>query len=86
MHVAHQYAFIWDSLSLEYAASQEPCVTEMVGRIFNQFGYALALRKHSPLTELFSYEILNLRQDGHMDQYYKKWFSGQCTLVEGEFR
>ena len=55
---AEQYAFIWDSAVLEYVASQKPCNKIIVGGLFNQFGYGIALRKHSHHTNAFSLQIL----------------------------
>ncbi len=76
-----RYAFIFDSAPLEYNNNRKPCLTTMVGRLFNQFGYGLALAKHSPYTDMFSLQVLKLRQEGFMDLLYKKWFGGACILT-----
>ncbi len=83
---AERYAFIYDSVPLEYVNNMDPCLTTLVGRVFNKFGYGLALPKYSPFTEMFSMQVLRLRQSGFMEQLYKKWFGGTCPVVEGKYK
>ncbi|KAK2146937.1 hypothetical protein LSH36_578g01076 [Paralvinella palmiformis] len=76
---AKRYAFILDSFLLEYAANQLPCHVKTVGRLFHQFGYGLGLQKNSPYLDLFSLEVLKLRQNGFLNTLYAKWVtSGVC--------
>ncbi len=67
---------------MEYTSGLEPCHARLVGRLFNQFGYGLAFQKNSPYTDIFSMEILKLRQENFMSLLYQKWFSGIC--IEGD--
>ncbi|XP_002737751.2 glutamate receptor 2-like [Saccoglossus kowalevskii] len=72
------YAFIWDSAILEYAANKEPCDVQTVGRLFGKMGYGLGLPLHSQLTDIFSLEILKLRQSGYIEQLSNNYFTGIC--------
>ena len=70
---------MFDSLPLEYASSQEPCVTIVSGEKFNQFGYAIAGKKGDPLIKDISKSLSKLRSTGVMEKLYTKWFTGVCT-------
>ncbi|XP_070561125.1 glutamate receptor ionotropic, kainate 2-like isoform X2 [Ptychodera flava] len=72
------FAFIWDSAILEYAANKEPCDVQTVGRLFGKMGYGLGLPLHSHLTDIFSLEILKLRQSGYIEQLSNRYFTGIC--------
>ncbi|XP_077998513.1 glutamate receptor ionotropic, kainate 2-like [Glandiceps talaboti] len=72
------YAFIWDSTTLEFAANKEPCDVQTVGRLFGKMGYGLGLPLHSPLTDIFSLEILKLRQSGYIEKLSNRYFTGIC--------
>ncbi len=70
---------------MEYASGVRPCYSALVGRIFNQFGYGLALKKNSPYTDLFSVEILKMRQVNFMETLHTKWFKGTCVTTDGKW-
>ena len=76
------YAFIFDSLPLEYAARRKPCTVTTVD-LFRKFGYGLAFPKHSPLTNIFSQEILKMRESTFLDDCYSNWFKAECDIDEG---
>ena len=79
-----QYAFIFDSAPLEYAAVNAPCKTAMIGKLFNNFGYGIAFRKNSPYRDIFSLQILKLRQRGELGSLRSKWFTGTCLGNSGK--
>ena len=79
----NKFSFIFDSAPLEYIASNKPCVTKTVGEIFNQFGYGIAFTKNSPFVEIFSLEILKMRENGSMEALKTRWISaGSCLAQE----
>lgn len=67
------FAFIWDSLAIEYWTQRKPCNLRAVGNLFDKSGYGIGLQKNSPYTDAFSQIILQLRQQGFMDDLYNKW-------------
>ena len=76
------YAFIFDSALLDYAARRKPCIVTTVD-LFRKFGYGLAFPKGSPLTNIFSQEILKLREQAFMDDRHSNWFKAECDIDEG---
>ena len=82
---SNSFAFISDSATSEYETSTPPCTLRIVGNLFKQFGYGLALPKGSPYTEMFTLAILRLRSDGEIEKLIKTWLrSGQCSEKLGE--
>ena len=77
------YSFIFDSAPLEYAARRKPCTITTVD-LFRKFGYGLAFPKGSPLTSIFSQEILRLREGPILDNTYSNWFKAECDIDEGK--
>ena len=77
------YSFIFDSAPLEYAARRKPCTITTVD-LFCKFGYGLAFPKGSPLTSIFSQEILKLREGPILDNTYSNWFKAECDIDEGK--
>lgn len=68
-----------DSAVLEYWVNVPPCAIKTVGPLFAKSGYGLALQKGSPYTARLSEVILQLREQGFMEQLYNKWF--MFTLI-----
>ena len=68
-------------MTLEYAARNPPCVTRMLSQGFGSTGFALALRKNSPHTELFNSVILTLRENGYLENLRKNWINGPCPGI-----
>ena len=76
------YAFIWDSVVLEYTVHSSECGTlTTVGKLFGKIGYGLGLPKDSPYTKQLSMAILELRQKGFTDLLEQKWLRshGDCS-------
>ena len=69
------FAFIWDSIVLEHSVhSAEPCGSlTTIGKLFGKIGYGIGLPKGSKYTKQLSQVILQLRQDGFMDNLEQKW-------------
>lgn len=80
------YFFVWDELTLEFAASQEPCNTHIIGRTFGQFGLAFGFPIGSQLVDRVSSEIVKMRDDGVFEQYKVKWHSrgGGCGSIRAD--
>ena len=78
-----KYAFIFDSTILEYIASNRPCTTRIASELFSQVGYGIAFPKNSPYVELFSLQLLKLRENGTVEALTKRWISsGSCLSDE----
>lgn len=69
------YAFIWDSVVLEYITHQQSDCGSLttVGSLLGKIGYGFGLQKDSPYTQQLSNAILELRHKGVMDILEKKW-------------
>ena len=50
---------------------------QVVGPIFQEEGYAIALPTGSPLREPINGILLRLRQNGAYDELYQRWFGSQ---------
>ncbi|XP_062503997.1 glutamate receptor 1-like [Corticium candelabrum] len=73
------YIFIWDESLLKYAAMQKPCTSQILGSMFGQIGYSLAMNHNMPYYEQFSFAILQLRDEGVIKALETKWLgSGSC--------
>ncbi|XP_064645712.1 glutamate receptor ionotropic, kainate 2-like isoform X2 [Lineus longissimus] len=80
-----KYAFITDSVILDYQAVTKPCNLKSVGRLFNKFGYGFGLQKNSPYNSEISNAILQLKEAGYMEELHETWYKkrGECA-VEAE--
>jgi hypothetical protein len=77
------YAFIWDSVVLEYIEHQQgECGSLMtVGSLLGKIGYGFGLPKDSPYTKQLSNAILELRHSGVMDALEQKWIHANEKCV-----
>ncbi len=73
-----QYAFIYDSVILDYISRNEPCNTRTLGDVFLKGGYALGFAKTFPDLEKFDLAILRLRESGYIEDLERKWLRGTC--------
>lgn len=72
------YAFILPHTIAEYVSLREPCDLVTVGRFLMHRGYALAVRKESPLLRRQLNDALRkLAGTGYMDSLYRKWWFGR---------
>lgn len=70
------YIFVWDDPSLKYAASQQPCKSQVVGNVFAVSGYSLGMSYDlSDIADL-SQAILELRDEGIIDDLRATWLQG----------
>lgn len=67
----------------EYVNNREPCDTMMVGSAFGNYGYGIALPRHSPMREVLSDAVLRLRETQVLTNLRKKWWieRGQCNAA-----
>ena len=78
------FAFIRESPYLSYDLTFAPCDLEMVRSSSSPKtgpGYGFAFPKGSPLTEIFSKNILEIIEDGTMAKIHRTWFvtRSQCS-------
>ena len=73
------YAFVYDTFLLEAAQFTEPCELRMLADSFRPDGYALALRKNSPHTDVVQRAIVDLREAGILHNMKNIWVSGPCA-------
>ncbi|VUZ44121.1 unnamed protein product [Hymenolepis diminuta] len=78
-----KYAFVLESVMNEYHNNREPCDTMMVGGAFGNYGYGIALPRHSPMREVLSDAVLRLREAQVIANLRKKWWieRGQCNVA-----
>lgn len=67
-------ALVFDSPVLLYAANESNGTLKVVGPIFKQEQYGIALPTGSPLRENINRTLLELYSDGTYQQIYSKWF------------
>jgi polar amino acid transport system substrate-binding protein len=69
-------AIVFDAPVLQYiAAKQEPGLVEVVGPLFGQEKYGIAVAAGSPLRARINLALLELVEDGTYEQLYAKWFA-----------
>ncbi len=73
-----RYAFIYDSVILDYISRNEPCNTRTLGDIFLKTGYAVGFAKTFPDVDKFDLAILRLRESGKIEELERKWLGGTC--------
>jgi len=66
-------AIVYDAPTLLYRASQEPDL-RVVGRLFEEQDYGIALPEDSPKTETIDRIILQLKEEGAIADLDNKWF------------
>ncbi len=75
-------AVVYDAPGLiHYVENEGKEKFEIVGDVFEKQSYSIALQSESPLREKINLSILKLRESGHYDILYKKWF-GEETQME----
>ncbi len=75
-----RYAFIYDSVILDYISRNEPCNTRTLGDIFLKTGYAIGFAKSYPQNDKYNFDlaILRLRESGAIEELERKWLGGTC--------
>ncbi len=73
-----QYAFIIDSIFVDYISKNEPCNTRSLGDVFLKGGYGIGFAKSFPDVDKFDLAILRLRESGFIDGLERKWLRGPC--------
>ena len=78
------FAYITEDPILEYYNSRSPCNTMLVKGLLEAKSYGFALPKNSELTTNLSVNILNLREQGFMEERYTYWWKtqSQCSTTE----
>ena len=71
-------ALVYDApVLLYYAANQGKGKVQVVGPIFNEETYGIALPTGSAYRKPINEALLRLKQDGTYDQLYTKWFGSK---------
>ncbi|XP_035670766.1 glutamate receptor ionotropic, delta-1-like [Branchiostoma floridae] len=78
-----QYAFVWDQAVLEHAVRTDPDCRLTVVRQSDQIrGYGIAFPQGHPLKDQVSLAILQLQENGRLEELKEKWWPrhGRCML------
>ncbi|XP_059169171.1 glutamate receptor-like isoform X2 [Physella acuta] len=77
-----QYVFLIESTLNEYYNSRLPCDTMKAGNNLDSKGYGIATPMGSDIRDKLTLSILQLREDGVLDELKKKWWieKSQCPL------
>ncbi|CAG5114540.1 unnamed protein product, partial [Candidula unifasciata] len=75
-----QYVFLIESTLNEYYSSRLPCDTVKAGNNLDAKGYGIATPMGSDIRDKLTLSILQLREDGVLDELKKKWWieKSQC--------
>jgi len=69
-------AVVFDAPTLQYwAAKQGQGVVRVVGPLFRQEKYAIAVAEGSGLRKRINQALLKIYEDGTYEQIYARWFS-----------
>lgn len=68
------FAFLMESTSIEYMA-QRDCELTQIGGLLDNKGYGIALRKSSPFRAALSKSIVELNEDGELQDLKSKWWN-----------
>ncbi|CAF0748574.1 unnamed protein product [Brachionus calyciflorus] len=72
-----KYAFLLESSVNEYLNERQPCDTMKVGNNLDSKGYGIATPIGSDLKEAINLAVLQLREDGTLENLKKKWWFEQ---------
>lgn len=82
-----QYAFLMESVSIEYKMERN-CDLVKIGGLIDNKGYGIAMPRNSPYRTPINKAILTLGEKGVLQQLKKKWWvemgGGLCKKDEGE--
>ncbi|KAH3765443.1 glutamate receptor ionotropic, delta-2 [Pelomyxa schiedti] len=80
-------ALVFPTPILDYVVGLPPCNVMEVGDSFATTFYGLPFPKGSPLRDTFSQAILELQDDGTLDDLYNKWYVelSSCGVDETSF-
>lgn len=74
----HVKAVVYDAPMLLYHTSRNASASQaVVGRLFEKQNYGLALQADSPLRKRLNRILLELREEGFLDELDAKWFGSQ---------
>ncbi|XP_002731595.1 glutamate receptor 3-like [Saccoglossus kowalevskii] len=74
-----KYAFVVESAAIDYALSQPPCDLVAISEPLDSVSYGFAVAEGAPLREHLNIVIMQMKEDGFMEETYSKWFqSGPC--------
>ncbi|XP_075250572.1 glutamate receptor ionotropic, kainate 2-like isoform X2 [Convolutriloba macropyga] len=77
------YAFLMESVMIEYEVSQKCNLTQIGGTLDSKF-YGIGLQKNSPYTALISKAILQMQDDGMLVKLKKRWWEDESKCVNRE--
>ncbi|XP_078731503.1 glutamate receptor ionotropic, delta-1-like isoform X2 [Lampetra fluviatilis] len=74
------YAFVWDTAVLEFAALSDGDCSLSVRNVGYDKGYGIALQHGSPYRDAFSQRLLELQESGELEALRQKWWPrrGKC--------
>lgn len=68
-----RYAFFMESVVMEYRTNRD-CSIKQVGGLLDSKDYGIALPKGSPYQNVFDQKILNMTEDGMLQELKDKWW------------
>ncbi|XP_063712348.1 glutamate receptor ionotropic, kainate 2-like isoform X1 [Symsagittifera roscoffensis] len=77
------YAFLMESVMIEYEVSQKCNLTQIGGTLDSKF-YGIGLQKNSPYTPLISKAILQMQDEGVLVKLKKRWWEDESKCVKRE--
>ena len=78
-----KYAFILESMTAKYESNRLPCDLMTLGQTFGLRGFGLAIPKSSPIIDDLHSGVLEMIENGDIEQLEERWFTGedQCWNV-----
>uniref|UniRef100_A0A2C9KDL9 Glutamate receptor n=2 Tax=Biomphalaria TaxID=6525 RepID=A0A2C9KDL9_BIOGL len=74
-----KYAYLTESLTIDYVSNRKPCDTLKVGNNLNSDGFGIGTPLGSDLRDKLNFAVLELRENGYLSQWEKRWFDkGEC--------
>ncbi|KAH9510010.1 hypothetical protein Btru_044826 [Bulinus truncatus] len=74
-----KYAYLTESLTIDYVSNRKPCDTLRVGNNLNSDGFGIGTPIGSDLRDKLNFAVLELRENGDLAQWEKRWFDkGEC--------
>ncbi|XP_037270709.2 glutamate receptor 3 [Rhipicephalus microplus] len=71
------YAFIVDTVKINYATQKAPCDLMQIGETFQPSGYGVVVSHKSPLKKILDVSIARLQEDEELYALYRKWFGNE---------
>ena len=78
-----KYAFLLESSVNDYLNERQPCDTMKIGTNLDSKGYGIATPINSPLTKLVHLAVLQLLEEGFLDELKTRWWYDRSECGNG---